>query len=135
MIIINKQINNEFNHAIPRLSDINCIEFLNYLDKKLIEKVNKQKLLAGKNKNLPLYKYHSDLDKQLALLNIDENTVSLTKEQRNLPIVQTWFEQAMLIGNQFDMTVIFDFLIWGKMKHPVDLKSWLDGFEYELYLS
>lgn len=136
----NQQVNKDMdgfknNHAIPRLSDINCIEFLNYLDKKLIEKVNKQKLLAGKNKNLPLYKYHSDLDKQLALLNIDENTVSLTKEQRNLPIVQTWFEQAMLIGNQFDMTVIFDFLIWEKMKHPVDLKSWLDGFEYELYLS
>ena len=131
----NKQVNNEFNHAIPRISDINCIEFLNYLDKKLIEKVNKQKLLAGKNKNLPLYKYHSDLDKQLALLDIDQNTCCLTQEQRALPVVQTWFEKAMLIGNQFDMTVIFDFLIWEKMKHPVDLKSWLDGFEYELYLS
>lgn len=136
----NQQVNKDMdgfknNHAIPRLSDINCIEFLNYLDKKLIEKVNKQKLLAGKNKNLPLYKYHSDLDKQLALLDIDENTVSLTKYQRNLPIVQTWFEQAMLIGNQFDMTVIFDFLIWEKMKHPVNLKAWLDEFEYELYLS
>lgn len=131
----NKQINNEFNHAIPRISDINCIEFLNYLDKKLIEKVNKQKLLAGKNKNLPLYKYHSDLDKQLALLDIDQNTCCLTQEQRALPVVQTWFEKAMLIGNQFDMTVIFDFLIWEKMKHPIDLKAWLDGFEYELYLS
>lgn len=131
----NKQINNEFNHAIPRISDINCIEFLNYLDKKLIEKVNKQKLLAGKNKNLPLYKYHSDLDKQLALLDIDQNICCLTQEQRALPVVQTWFEQAMLIGNQFDMTVIFDFLIWEKMKHPIDLKAWLDGFEYELYLS
>lgn len=131
----NKQVNNEFNHAIPRISDINCIEFLNYLDKKLIEKVNKQKLLAGKNKNLPLYKYHSDLDKQLALLDIDQNTCCLTQEQRALPVVQTWFEKAMLIGNQFDMTIIFDFLIWEKMKHPVDLKSWLDGFEYELYLS
>ena len=131
----NKQVNNEFNHAIPRISDINCIEFLNYLDKKLIEKVHKQKLLAGKNKNLPLYKYHSDLDKQLALLDIDQNTCCLTQEQRALPVVQTWFEKAMLIGNQFDMTVIFDFLIWEKMKHPVDLKSWLDGFEYELYLS
>ena len=119
----------------PRLSDIHCIEFLDYFDKKLIEKVNKQKLLAEKNKNLPLYKYHSDLDKQLALLDIDENAVSLTKDQRNLPIVQTWFEQAMLIKNQFDMTVIFDFLIWDKMKHPVDLQAWLDGFEYELYLS
>lgn len=138
--IDNQQVNKDMNgfknnHSIPRLSDIHCIEFLDYFDKKLIEKVNKQKLLAEKNKSLPLYKYHSDLDKQLALLNIDENTVSLTKEQRNLPIVQTWFEQAMLIGNQFDMTVIFDFLIWEKMKHPVDLKSWLDGFEYELYLS
>lgn len=131
----NKQVNNEFNHAIPRISDINCIEFLNYLDKKLIEKVNKQKLLAGKNKNLPLYKYHSDLDKQLALLDIDQNTCCLTQEQRALPVVQTWFEKAMLIGNQFDMTVIFDFLIWEKMKHPVDLKAWLDEFKYELYLS
>lgn len=137
----NKKVNmDEFenNHSVPRLSDIHCIEFLDYFDKKLIEKVNKQKLLAEKNKNLPLYKYHSDLDKQLALLDIDENTVSLTKEQRDLPIVQTWFEQAMLIKNQFDMTVIFDFLIWNKMKsikHPVDLKAWLDEFEYELYLS
>lgn len=87
------------------------------------------------NKNLPLYKYHSDLDKQLALLDIDENTVSLNKEQRDLPIIQTWFEQTMLIKNQFDMTVIFDFLIWDKMKHSVDLQAWLDGFEYELYLS
>lgn len=141
--IDNQQVNKDMDkfknhHSIPRLSDIHCIEFLDYFDKKLIEKVNKQKLLAEKNKNLPLYKYHSDLDKQLALLDIDENTVSLTKEQRNLPIVQTWFEQAMLIKNQFDMTVIFDFLIWDKMKsmkHPVDLKVWLDGFEYELYLS
>ena len=41
----------------------------------------------------------------------------------------------MLINNQFDMTVIFDFLIWDKMKNPVDLKTWLDSFEYELYLS
>lgn len=131
----NQQVNNEFNHSVPRLSDIHCIEFLDYFDKKLIEKVNKQKLLAEKNKNLPLYKYHSDLDKQLALLDIDENTTSLTKEQRALPVVQTWFEQAMLIKNQFDMTVIFDFLIWDKMKHPVDLKAWLDEFEYELYLS
>ena len=139
----NQQVNNNMdkfknNHSIPRLSDIHCIEFLDYFDKKLIEKVNKQKLLAEKNKNLALYKYHSDLDKQLALLDIDENTVSLTKEQRDLPIVQTWFEKAMLIKNQFDMTVIFDFLIWDKMKsikHPVDLKAWLDGFEYELYLS
>ena len=136
----NQQVNKNIdgfknNHAIPRLSDINCIEFLNYLDKKLIEKVNKQKLLAGKNKNLPLYKYHSDLDKQLALLDIDQNTCCLTQKQRALPVVQTWFEKTMLIGNQFDMTVIFDFLIWEKMKHPVDLKSWLDGFEYELYLS
>ena len=74
----------------------------------------------------------------MALLDIDENTTSLTKEQRDLPIVQTWFEKAMLIKNQFDMTVIFDFLIWDKMKsikHPVDLKAWLDEFEYELYLS
>ena len=74
----------------------------------------------------------------MALLDIDENTVSLTKKQRDLPIVKTWFEQAMLIKNQFDMTVIFDFLIWDKMKsikHPVDLKVWLDEFEYELYLS
>ena len=139
----NQQVNKNMdesinNHSIPRLSDIHCIEFLDYFDKKLIEKVNKQKLLAEKNKNLPLYKYHSDLDKQLALLNIDENTTSLTKEQRALPVVQTWFEQAMLIKNQFDMTVIFDFLIWDKMKsmkHPVDLKVWLDSFEYELYLS
>ena len=134
----NQQVNNEFNHSVPRLSDIHCIEFLDYFDKKLIEKVNKQKLLAEKNKNLPLYKYHSDLDKQLALLDIDENTVNLTKEQRVLPVVQTWFEQSMLIKNQFDMTVIFDFLIWDKMKsikHPVDLKAWLDDFEYELYLS
>lgn len=136
----NQQVNKNIdgfknNHAIPRLSDINCIEFLNYLDKKLIEKVNKQKLLAGKNKNLPLYKYHSDFDKQLALLDIDQNTCCLTQEQRALPVVQTWFEKTMLIGNQFDMTVIFDFLIWEKMKYPVDLKSWLDGFEYELYLS
>lgn len=139
----NQQVNNNMdkfknNHSIPRLSDIHCIEFLDYFDKKLIEKVNKQKLLAEKNKNLPLYKYHSDFDKQLALLDIDENTVSLTKEQRDLPIVQTWFEKAMLIKNQFDMTVIFDFLIWDKMKsikHPVDLKAWLDEFEYELYLS
>jgi hypothetical protein len=139
----NQQVNNNMdkfknNHSIPRLSDIHCIEFLDYFDKKLLEKVNKQKLLAEKNKNLPLYKYHSDLDKQLALLDIDENNVSLTKEQRDLPIVQTWFEQAMLIKNQFDMTVIFDFLIWDKMKsmkHPVDLKAWLDEFEYELYLS
>lgn len=139
----NQQVNNNMdkfknNHSIPRLSDIHCIEFLDYFDKKLIEKVNKQKLLAEKNKNLPLYKYHSDLDKQLALLDIDENTVSLTKKQRDLPIVKTWFEQAMLIKNQFDMTVIFDFLIWDKMKsikHPVDLKVWLDEFEYELYLS
>lgn len=139
----NQQVNNDMdkfknNHSIPRLSDIHCIEFLDYFDKKLIEKVNKQKLLAEKNKNLSLYKYHSDLDKQLALLDIDGNTVSLTKEQRDLPIVQTWFEQAMLIKNQFDMTVIFDFLIWDKMKsmkHPVDLKAWLDEFEYELYLS
>ena len=132
---IDESINN---HSVPRLSDIHCIEFLDYFDKKLIEKVNKQKLLAEKNKNLPLYKYHSDLDKQLALLDIDEKTTSLTKEQRGLPIVQTWFEQAMLIKNQFDMTVIFDFLIWDKMKsikHPVDLKAWLDDFEYELYLS
>lgn len=136
--IDNQQVNNEFNHSVQRLSDIHCIEFLDYFDKKLIEKVNKQKLLAEKNKNLPLYKYHSDLDKQLALLDIDENTTSLTKEQRALPVVQTWFEQAMLIKNQFDMTVIFDFLIWDKMKsmkHPVDLKVWLDEFEYELYLS
>lgn len=136
---VNKNIDESINnHSIPRLSDIHCIEFLDYFDKKLIEKVNKQKLLAEKNKNLPLYKYHSDLDKQLALLNIDENTTSLTKEQRALPVVQTWFEQAMLIKNQFDMTVIFDFLIWDKMKsmkHPVDLKVWLDSFEYELYLS
>ena len=140
--IDNQQVNKDMDkfknhHSIPRLSDIHCIEFLDYFDKKLIEKVNKQKLLAEKNKNLPLYKYHSDLDKQLALLDI-ENTVSLTKEQRDLPIVQTWFEQAMLIKNQFDMTVIFDFLIWDKMKsmkHPVDLKAWLDEFEYELYLS
>lgn len=139
----NQQVNNDMdkfknNHSVPRLSDIHCIEFLDYFDKKLIEKVNKQKLLSEKNKNLPLYKYHSDLDKQLALLDIDENTVSLTKEQRVLPVVQTWFEQAMLIKNQFDMTVIFDFLIWDKMKsmkHPVDLKAWLDEFEYELYLS
>lgn len=139
----NQQVNKDMdgsknNHSIPRLSDIHCIEFLDYFDKKLIEKVNKQKLLAEKNKNLPLYKYHSDLDKQLALLDIDENTTSLTKEQRALPVVQTWFEQAMLIKNQFDMTVIFDFLIWDKMKsikHPVDLKTWLDSFEYELYLS
>ena len=134
----NQQVNNEFNHSVPRLSDIHCIEFLDYFDKKLIEKVNKQKLLAEKNKNLALYKYHSDLDKQLVLLDIDENTTSLTKEQHALPVVQTWFEQAMLIGNQFDMTVIFDFLIWDKMKsmkHPVDLKAWLDEFEYELYLS
>lgn len=135
---VNKNIDESINnHSIPRLSDIHCIEFLDYFDKKLIEKVNKQKLLAEKNKNLPLYKYHSDLDKQLALLNIDENTTSLTKEQRALPVVQTWFEQAMLIKNQFDMTVIFDFLIWDKMKsmkHPVDLKVWLDSFEYELYL-
>lgn len=139
----NQQVNKDMdkfknNHSIPRLSDIHCIEFLDYFDKKLIEKVNKQKLLAEKNKNLPLYKYHSDLDKQLALLDIDENTVNLTKEQRDLPIVQTWFEQSMLIKNQFDMTVIFDFLIWDKMKsikHPVDLKVWLDEFEYELYLS
>ena len=139
----NQQVNNNMdkfknNHSIPRLSDIHCIEFLDYFDKKLIEKVNKQKLLAEKNKNLPLYKYHSDLDKQLALLDIDENTTSLTKEQRALPVVQTWFEQAMLIKNQFDMTVIFDFLIWDKMKsmkHPVDLKVWLNEFEYELYLS
>ena len=94
--------------------------------------------MAERNKNLPLYKYRPDLDKQLALLDIDENTVNLTKEQRVLPVVQTWFEQAMLIKNQFDMTVIFDFLIWDKMKsmkHPVDLKAWLDEFEYELYLS
>lgn len=136
---VNKNIDESINnHSIPRLSDIHCIEFLDYFDKKLIEKVNKQKLLAEKNKNLPLYKYHSDLDKQLALLDIDENNVSLTKEQRDLPIVQTWFEKAMLIKNQFDMTVIFDFLIWNKMKsmkHPVDLKVWLDEFEYELYLS
>lgn len=136
---VNKNIDESINnHSVPRLSDIHCIEFLDYFDKKLIEKVNKQKLLAEKNKNLPLYKYHSDLDKQLALLDIDENTVSLTKEQRDLPIVQTWFEKAMLIKNQFDMTVIFDFLIWDKMKsikHPVDLKAWLDEFEYELYLS
>lgn len=136
---VNKNIDESINnHSVPRLSDIHCIEFLDYFDKKLIEKVNKQKLLAEKNKNLPLYKYHSDLDKQLALLDIDENTVSLTKEQRDLPIIQTWFEQAMLIKNQFDMTVIFDFLIWDKMKsikHPVDLKAWLDEFEYELYLS
>ena len=133
---VNKNIDESINnHSVPRLSDIHCIEFLDYFDKKLIEKVNKQKLLAEKNKNLPLYKYHSDLDKQLALLDIDENTVSLTKEQRDLPIVQTWFEQAMLIKNQFDMTVIFDFLIWDKIKHPVDLKSWLDEFEYKLYLS
>ena len=122
------------NHT-PILSDINCIEFLDYFDKKLIEKVNKQKLLAEKNKNLPLYKYHSELDKQLALLDIDEDTTSLTQKQRNLSIVQTWFEQTMLIRNQFDMTVIFDFLIWDKIKHPVDLKTWLDEFEYELYLS
>ena len=100
-----------------------------------LESVKEQKLLAGKNKNLSLYKYHSDLDKQLALLDIDENTVSLNKEQRDLPIIQTWFEQTMLIKNQFDMTVIFDFLIWDKMKHSVDLQAWLDGFEYELYLS
>lgn len=136
---VNKNIDESINnHSVPRLSDIHCIEFLDYFDKKLIEKVNKQKLLAEKNKNLPLYKYNSDLDKQLALLDIDENTVSLTKEQRDLPIVQTWFEKAMLIKNQFDMTVIFDFLIWDKMKsikHPVDLKAWLDSFEYELYLS
>lgn len=134
----NQQVNNEFNHSVPRLSDIHCIEFLDYFDKKLIEKVNKQKLLAEKNKNLALYKYHSDLDKQLVLLDIDENTTSLTKEQHALPVVQTWFEQVMLIKNQFDMTVIFDFLIWDKMKsmkHPVDLKAWLDEFEYELYLS
>lgn len=123
------------NYNTPRLSDIHCIDFLNYFDKKLIEKVKEQKLLAGKNKNLSLYKYHSDLDKQLALLDIDENTVSLNKEQRDLPIIQTWFEQTMLIKNQFDMTVIFDFLIWDKMKHSVDLQAWLDGFEYELYLS
>lgn len=139
----NQQVNNDMdkfknNHSVPRLSDIHCIEFLDYFDKKLIEKVNKQKLLAEKNKNLALYKYHSDLDKQLVLLDIDENTTSLTKEQRDLPIVQTWFEKTMLIKNQFDMTVIFDFLIWDKMKsmkHPVDLKVWLDEFEYELYLS
>ena len=131
----NKNNTNKSKCHTPRLSDINCIEFLDYFDKKLIEKVNKQKLLAEKNKNLPLYKYHSELDKQLALLDIDEDTTSLTQKQRNLSIVQTWFEQTMLIRNQFDMTVIFDFLIWDKIKHPVDLKTWLDEFEYELYLS
>lgn len=131
----NKNNTNKSKYHTPRLSDINCIEFLDYFDKKLIEKVNKQKLLAEKNKNLPLYKYHSELDKQLALLDIDEDTTSLTQKQRNLSIVQTWFEQTMLIRNQFDMTVIFDFLIWDKIKHPVDLKTWLDEFEYELYLS
>lgn len=138
--IDNKQVKsdmNEFknNRSIPQLSSIHCIEFLDYFDKKLIEKVNKQKLLAEKNKNLPLYKYCPELDKQLALLNIDINSCCLTQEQHDLPVVQTWFEKTMLIGNQFDMTVIFDFLIWDKIKHPVDLKAWLDEFEYELYLS
>lgn len=136
--IDNNKDMDEFNHSVPRISSIHCVDFLNYFDKKFIEEVCKQKLLAERNKNLPLYKYRPDLDKQLALLDIDENTVNLTKEQRVLPVVQTWFEQAMLIKNQFDMTVIFDFLIWDKMKsmkHPVDLKAWLDEFEYELYLS
>lgn len=136
--IHNNKDMDEFNHSVPRISSIHCVDFLNYFDKKFIEEVCKQKLLAERNKNLPLYKYRPDLDKQLALLDIDENTVNLTKEQRVLPVVQTWFEQAMLIKNQFDMTVIFDFLIWDKMKsikHPVDLKAWLDEFEYELYLS
>ena len=68
-------------------------------------------------------------------MDIDENTCYLNQEQRDLPVVQSWFEKTMLINNQFDMTVIFDFLIWDKMKNPVDLKTWLDSFEYELYLS
>ena len=71
----------------------------------------------------------------MALLDIDINSCCLTQEQRDLPVVQTWFEKTMLIENQFDMTVIFDFLIWDKIKQPVDLKAWLDEFEYELYLS
>ena len=138
----NKQVNmdidrfkNNDNNVVPRLSNVDCVDFLNYFDKKFIEEACKQKLLFKKNKNLPLYKYRSDLNKKLALLDIDENTCYLNQEQRDLPIVQSWFEKTMLINNQFDMTVIFDFLIWDKMKNPVDLKTWLDSFEYELYLS
>lgn len=96
--IDNKQVNmdidrfkNNDNDVVPRLSNIDCVNFLNYFDKKFIEEACKQRLLFKKNKNLPLYKYRSDLDKKLALLDIDENTCYLNQEQRDLPVVQSWF--------------------------------------------
>ena len=48
--IDNKQVKSDMDESIPKLSSIHCVDFLNYFDKKFIEEVCKQKLLAEKIK-------------------------------------------------------------------------------------